>query len=219
MKFLKKPNLFSAFLFSIQKYLLLNSQSIFYENFCNYFFLTFSIKTFAQKYEIGQIKTPQGVILVWLYNQTPRHKASFITLAKSGYWDNFTFNRVIAGFVAQAGCPDTPEGFTDKCMLLKPEFVDTITHQYGSFAAGRDDNPEMLSARCQFYIVHNKNGIARLNNKYTIYGKVIKGMDVVDKIVNAEKDSTDTPLKPITMDVNIIKMRKKALEKMGVVLN
>ncbi len=171
--------------------------------------------TVAQKYEVGQIKTPQGEILIWLYNQTPKHKASFIQLAKAGYWDSFTFNRVIPNFVAQGGCPDTPEGFKDSTMLLKPEFNSKLIHEYGTFAAGRDNNPDMLSARCQFYIVQNKKGLARLDNKYTVYGKVIKGMDVVDKIVNLPRDKQDAPLTPVTMDVNIITLKAKTLKEMG----
>ena len=169
----------------------------------------------AQKYEVAQIKTPQGEILVWLFNETPKHKASFIQLAKAGYWDSLTFNRVIPNFVAQGGCPDTPDGFKDSTMLLQPEFSPKLVHEYGTFAAGRDDNPAMLSARCQFYIVQNKKGLARLDNKYTVYGKVIKGMDVVDKIVNLPRNKEDAPLTPVTMDVNIIKVRAKVLRKMG----
>ena len=170
---------------------------------------------YSQKYEVGQIKTPQGEILIWLYNQTPKHKDSFIQLAKAGYWDSFTFNRVIPNFVIQGGCPDTPEGFKDSTMLLKPEFNSKLIHEYGTFAAGRDDNPSMLSARCQFYIVQNKKGLTRLDNKYTVYGKVIKGMDVVDKIVNLPRDKQDAPLTPVTMDVNIIKLKEKTLREMG----
>ncbi|HRG79748.1 MAG TPA: peptidylprolyl isomerase, partial [Cyclobacteriaceae bacterium] len=82
----------------------------------------------------------------------------------------------------------------------------------GSFAAGRDDNPEMLSAGCQFYVVQNKNGLARLDNKYTVYGHVFKGMDVIDAIVSVPTDSIDEPLSKIMLDVNIIKMTKKDIE-------
>lgn len=171
--------------------------------------------TLQKQFEIGQIKTPKGEILIWLYDETPKHKKSFIELAKAGYWDTYTFNRVIPNFVAQGGCPDTPEGFTDPQWLLEPEFVPTIRHEYGAFAAGRDDNPKMLSARCQFYIVQNPKGLSRLDDKYTIYGKVIKGMDVVDTIVNVKRDKNDQPLEPITVDVNIIKMKESALKKLN----
>ena len=176
------------------------------------FCLFFANTIFAQKYEVAQIKTAYGEILVWLFDETPKHKASFIQLAKAGYWDSLTFNRVIPDFVVQGGCPDTPEGFTDKKMLLEPEFNSKLVHEYGTFAAGRDDNPKMLSARCQFYIVQNKKGLPRLDTKYTIYGKVIKGMNVVDKIANLPRDRDDTPLTPVKIDVNIVKMKKKVLK-------
>ena len=181
------------------------------------FLLLVSSQLSAQKTrEIAQIKTPYGEILVWLYDETPNHKASFIQLAKAGYWDSLTFNRVIPNFVIQGGCPDTEAGFTDPEYLLKPEFVPGLKHAYGTFAAGRDDNPGKLSARCQFYIVENKDGLARLDDKYTVYGKVIKGMDVVDTIANVPRDKNDQPLKPVTLDINIIKIKMKALKKMGI---
>jgi peptidyl-prolyl cis-trans isomerase B (cyclophilin B) len=179
-------------------------------------FLNFS--SFAQKtktYPVGQIKTPLGEILFWLYDETPNHKASFIKLANDNYWDTLTFNRVIQNFVAQGGCPDTPAGFSDSPYLLKPEFNRKIRHVYGAVGAGRDDNPQMLSAGCQIYIVQDKKGISRLDDKYTVYGQVFQGMDVVDKIVSVKTDSTDTPLTPIKMDVNVIQLTEKELLKKG----
>ncbi len=166
-----------------------------------------------KKYEIGQIKTSEGEILVWLYDETPKHKASFIQLANDGYWDSLSFNRVIPDFVAQGGCPDTPEGFTDPEYLLEPEFNDKLLHEYGALGAGRDDNPKKLSARCQFYIVQNKDGLHRLDGDYTIFGKVIKGMDIIDAIVNVKRDSTNMPLTAVKLDVNIISMKATTLEK------
>jgi peptidyl-prolyl cis-trans isomerase B (cyclophilin B) len=165
-------------------------------------------------YEIGQIRTNKGDILVWLHDETPNHKASFIQLANDGYWDSLTFNRVIPDFVAQGGCPDTPEGFNDPEYLLAPEFNEKLTHVYGSLGAGRDGNLDKLSARCQFYIVQNKEGEHRLDGDYTVFGKVIKGMDIVDQIVHVERDSIDEPLSPITLDVSIISMEEKELVKL-----
>lgn len=166
-------------------------------------------------YSVGQIKTPQGEVLFWLFDETPTHKAGFIKLATSGYFDSLTFNRVIKDFVAQGGCPDTPEGFARSPYLLQPEFVDTIKHVYGAVAAGRDDNPEKLSAICQFYIVQNKNGLARLDGNYTVLGQVFKGMDIIDAIVSVEKDSTDKPITPVTLDVNIIDLTAEELKELG----
>ena len=164
---------------------------------------------------VGQIITPLGEILVWLYDETPKHKKAFVELANEGYWDDYTFNRVIDDFVAQGGCPDTEEGFAYSIHLLAPEFTPLARHVYGAFGAGRDDNPEKLSAACQFYVVQNKNGLARLDDNYTIYGHVFKGMDVVDQIVKVETDSIDEPLTPITLDVNVIEMTVAEIAALG----
>lgn len=165
------------------------------------------------EYEIAKINTPLGEILIWLHDETPNHKKSFIQLARDGYWDSLTFNRVIPDFVAQGGCPDTPAGFTDPAYLLAPEFNEKLLHHYGAVGAGRDNNPDKLSARCQFYIVQNKNGEHRLDGDYTVFGKVIRGMDVVDSIVHVQRDSSDMPFQRITLDVSIIKMTLDDLKK------
>lgn len=88
-------------------------------------------------------------------------------------------------------------------------------HAYGTFAAGRDNNPGKLSAGCQFYVVHAADGIPRLDDNYTIYGHVFKGMDVVDAIVTVETDEADEPLTMIELDVNIIEISRTAIESSG----
>ena len=175
------------------------------------FIIVFTGCNAQETFEIGEIKTPKGTILVWLNDETPNHKKSFIQLAKEGYWDSLTFNRVIPDFVAQGGCPDTPEGFNDPEYLLEPEFNEKLLHDYGALGAGRDGNPQKLSARCQFYIVQNKEGEHRLDGDYTVFGKVIKGMEIIDAIVNVPRDSIDQPLSPIPLDINIITLSEKEL--------
>ena len=76
----------------------------------------------------------------------------------------------------------------------------------------------MLSARCQFYIVQNKKGEARLDDKFTVFGKVFKGMDVVDAIALVETDSTDTPLTPIRLDVNVLSLTADELKALGFIM-
>ncbi|MDP5229085.1 MAG: peptidylprolyl isomerase, partial [Cellulophaga sp.] len=80
--------------------------------------------------------------------------------------------------------------------------------------AGRDDNAEKLSARCQFYIVQNKNGLHRLDGDYTIFGNVLKGMDIVDKLVQVPKDATNKPFKPVPLDISIVKISAKRLKEL-----
>jgi peptidyl-prolyl cis-trans isomerase B (cyclophilin B) len=183
-----------------------------------FLFFSLLLVSFQEKektYSIGQIKTSKGEILFWLYNETPQHKQSFITLATANYWDSLTFNRVINNFVAQGGCPDTPEGFSTSPYLIRPEFKATLKHVYGAVGAGRDNNREKLSAGCQFYIVQNKDGLARLDGDYTIFGQVFKGMEVVDAIVSVKTDSLDSPLTAIQLDVNIIQLTKSQLKSSG----
>jgi peptidyl-prolyl cis-trans isomerase B (cyclophilin B) len=170
-------------------------------------------------YAVGRIETRLGEILFVLYDQTPRHKASFIKLATTHYWDSLTFNRVIRNFVAQGGCPDTPAGFSGSPYLLAPEFNDSLRHVYGAVGAGRDDNPGQLSAGCQFYIVANKQGLPKLDNHYTVYGKVIRGMDVVEAIVSVPTDSTNQPLRPIKLHVDVITMTADQLRGYGYVVS
>lgn len=174
--------------------------------------LTFFACSPEKTYQVGQINTSFGEMLIWLYDETPKHKKAFIELAEEGYYDDYTFNRVIDKFVAQGGCPDTPEGFAYSVHLLEPEFRDTIGHVYGAFGAGRDGNPGKLSAVCQFYIVQNENGLAHLDGDYMIYGHVFKGMDLVDQIVKVETDSINQPLTPISLDVNVIEMTAAEIE-------
>jgi peptidyl-prolyl cis-trans isomerase B (cyclophilin B) len=169
-----------------------------------------------QAYPVARIRTDLGEILFYLYPQTPNHRASFIRMAGQHYWDSLTFNRVIQNFVAQGGCPDTPAGFKGSPYNLAPEFNDSLRHVYGAVGAGRDDNPEKLSAGCQFYIVANKDGLKRLDGNYTVYGQVFKGMDVVEAIVSVPTDSTDTPRQPIRLHVDVIQMTAAQLERYGI---
>lgn len=197
---MKKPNIYQIFLLLL---------------------VSFSCSTLKQEeatYSIGQIKTPHGEMLFWMYQETPIHKASFIELANANYWDSLTFNRVIEDFVIQGGCPDTPEGFADSPYLLKPEFRDSIRHIYGAVGAGRDGNAEKLSAGCQLYIVQNKEGIPRLDGEYMIFGQIFKGLDVLDAIAKVDTDSLDTPLTDVPMEVNVLSLTEEELAKNGYIL-
>ena len=166
-------------------------------------------------YPIGHIETPMGELYFWLYEETPLHRASFIELAQIQYWDNLSFNRVIENFVVQGGCPDTPEGFGPSDYLIEPEFVPKIKHLYGAVGMGRDDNPRKLSAGCQFYLVHDALGIARLDQKYTVFGQVFKGLDVLNSIATLPTDSLDTPLERVPLKVSVLELSKKKLEVLG----
>jgi peptidyl-prolyl cis-trans isomerase B (cyclophilin B) len=168
----------------------------------------------AAKTELVQISTPKGDIWFRFHSQTPRHHEAFVKLAKQHYWDSLCFNRVIPDFVAQGGCPDTPEGFGNSPHLLDPEFHDSLRHVYGAVGAGRDDNPAMRSAACQFYIVQNKKGIPRLDGKYTVFGQVIKGMEVVDSICLSPRDKADNPFVRIPIKIRTLRMSREEIRNL-----
>jgi len=191
-----------------------------------------------QEIEIVKIHTDFGDIYVYLYDATPIHKANFIKLAKSGFYNGTTFHRVIQNFMIQGGDPNSkdnnpkndgeggpefkgdPNTFKDSMSntyTLAPEIKDNIMHKYGSIAAAResdDINPKMRSSGSQFYIVERKNGTPHLDKKYTVFGEVVSGMEVVEKIAVQPKDpSNNRPLKDIKMTVEIIKVKPKLLAK------
>lgn len=168
-----------------------------------FFSLIFLLFTTNDSIPVGKIQTPLGDIWISLDERTPNHRKSFIELAQAGYWDSLTFNRVIPNFVAQGGCPDTPAGFTDPEYLLDPEFHSELTHVYGAVGAGRDDNPGKQSARCQFYIVQNQEGEHQMDGDYTVFGQVIKGMEIVDQLVAVDRNEADKPKAPISLAIEI----------------
>jgi peptidyl-prolyl cis-trans isomerase B (cyclophilin B) len=78
----------------------------------------------------GHTGTRLGEIRLFLHDTTPKHKRAFLDLTREDYWRDFSFNRVIPGFVAQAGCPDTAEGFAYCPHLLAPEIRPELRHRY-----------------------------------------------------------------------------------------
>jgi cyclophilin family peptidyl-prolyl cis-trans isomerase len=88
-----------------------------------------------------------------------------------------------------------------------------LKHKYGALGAARDNNPQMASSGSQFYIVVNKNGTPHLDGKYTVFGEVVEGMDVAEKIAAQQRSNTDRPLTNIPMTVTIVKMKLSKLTK------
>ena len=108
-----------------------------------------------------KIETNLGEMIFRLAKETPQHNKNFISLAKKGYFNNYTFNRVIKGFVIQGGETDSAYAAMQKTdtaavSYLLPEFAPNLLHQRGALAAGRDDNKEKKSFKGQFYVVDGK---------------------------------------------------------------
>ncbi|MBI1305198.1 MAG: peptidylprolyl isomerase [Bacteroidetes bacterium] len=163
-------------------------------------------------YPIAVITTNFGSMFFWLFDETPNHKAKFIELADKHHYDQFTMNRVVKNFVIQGGCPDSVQYFEGSPYLLEPEFNDSIKHVYGALGMGRDDNPEKKSNACQFYVVSYEAGLPSLDSKYMIFGKIVKGADVLETIEHVQVDKNDKPLEDISLHVFIENMTEKQMK-------
>jgi len=255
------------------------------------------------------IKTNQGDMIAILYDETPKHKANFIKLAKEHYFDSLLFHRVIEGFMIQGGDPDSknaqpgqPLGMGGPGYTVEAEFNPKFFHEKGALSAARlpdQANPEKASSGSQFYIVQGRvtppaeadalkidqaklntafqqmmqnpasqplidtlnqiymtgdmqgyqnkiyslvprlekqtgikiykevskeklishtsiGGYPPLDDEYTIFGKVISGLDVIDKIAALPKGAGDRPMEDVRMTVTVEEMpRKKITELYG----
>jgi cyclophilin family peptidyl-prolyl cis-trans isomerase len=239
-----------------------------------------------------------------LYDETPKHKANFIKLAKEHYFDSLLFHRVISGFMIQGGDPNSKKAKPSESLgnggpnyTIDAEFNPNLFHKKGALAAARTNNPEKASSGSQFYIVQgtvltgpaadelkidqpklkqalqqflskpentslrdslsklysiatkeefNKKifslvprieketgakiakdvspemvkayttigGVPFLDGDYTVFGEVIKGLDVIEKIATVKKDGTDRPLEDVRMVVSVQELSKKKITKL-----
>ena len=179
-------------------------------------------QTTEKTYELIQLDTDFGTIIIWLYDQTPKHKENFLKLAKDSFYNGTTFHRIIDNFMIQGGDPISKAensvnvGSGGPGYTIDAEIIPGITHTYGSVAAARmgdQVNPDRKSSGSQFYIVENKNGTPHLNGAYTVFGQVIAGMDVVEKIAEQPKDMRDKPLNDIKMTVKVISLSASELKE------
>lgn len=136
----------------------------------------------------------------------PKHVENFITLAKKGFYDGTLFHRVIPGFMIQGGDPNTKDkektnlyGMGGPGYTVKAEFNDK-PHVRGAVSMARSQHPD--SAGSQFFIVVQDSTF--LDRKYTVFGEVVNGMAVADKIVSQKRDRRDNPLDRIEMKVRIV---------------
>jgi len=133
----------------------------------------------------AEIHTVKGMMKVEFYEKdAPNTVENFIKLSKQGYYNGLTFHRVIPDFVIQGGCPQGTgsggPGYTIKCELTG----ENQYHDRGVLSmahAGRD------TGGSQFFICHNRQNTKHLDRNHTCFGKVIDGLDVIDKIRGGDK--------------------------------
>jgi peptidyl-prolyl cis-trans isomerase B (cyclophilin B) len=156
---------------------------------------------------LATIQTDVGDIrMKFYYDKAPRHVQNFVDLAASGFYNGTFFHRVIPGFMIQGGDPNTKKSPEDPShpygtggnlvngqeKRITAEFND-ISHKRGIVSMARSQDPN--SASSQFFIVVKDSPF--LDGQYTVFGEVISGMDVADKIVNAPRGAKDLPNSPV----------------------
>lgn len=174
------------------------------------------------KDQLVTIQTPQGDIKLVLFDDTPRHKENFLKLAKEGFYDGTTFHRVVDGFMIQGGDPNTKDsdpgndGTGNPGYTVPAEISSDHKHVRGAVAAARQGdlaNPQRASSGSQFYIVENHDGTPMLDEVYTVFGQVVDGLDVVDKIAELPKDGRDRPLSDVPMKLKVEQVKKKKIAR------
>ena len=273
-----------------------------------FFVFIFLLSSCAQekKDAVITIKTSQGDMVAILYDETPKHKANFIKLAKEHFFDSMIFHRVISGFMIQGGDPESKKALAGQRLgnggpgyTVDAEFNPKFYHEKGALSAARlgdQMNPSKASSGSQFYVVQgtvlgsadvenlkfdqmklmtglrkmfedpaNKplldslnalyysgdvpaytkrlnelapriekatgikvtreiseekkksyttiGGAPHLDGDYTVFGKVIKGLEVIDKIAAVQKDGSDRPLEDVRMFITVEEMSRKKITK------
>jgi peptidyl-prolyl cis-trans isomerase B (cyclophilin B) len=154
------------------------------------------------------IETSMGEIeLEFLNDKAPGHVKNFLDLARKGGYDGTTFHRVIPGFMIQGGDPNTKDpkaprerhGTGGPGYTIKAEFNDT-RHKRGVLSMARAQSPD--SAGCQFFICVADSFF--LDKQYTAFGRVVRGMEIADKIVASPRDGRDNPSQRIEMKVRVV---------------
>ncbi len=144
------------------------------------------------------------IVLGFFEDAAPNHVKNFLTLAKQGFYNGTTFHRVIPGFMIQGGDPNSKDpnrslhGTGGPGHRVKAEF-NSRPHNRGALSMARAEDPD--SAGSQFFICVADSHF--LDWKYTVFGEVLDGMAIADKIVSAKRDGRDNPLERVEMTVTV----------------
>lgn len=156
---------------------------------------------------VFDITTTHGKMRVKLYSKTPKHRDNFTKLVSEKYYDGIRFHRVIEGFMIQTGDPFSRDtsminawGTGGPDYTVPAEFVNEYWHKKGVLAAARKGdlaNPTKASSGSQFYIVQDENACLHLDGQYSIFGEVIEGLEVIDRIAGVATDPYDRPYEDV----------------------
>ena len=153
--------------------------------------------------DVAIIKTSLGTMVLEFYpDVAPHHVENFEKLARKGFYDGQCFHRVIKGFMIQGGDPNTKDeskqgewGMGGPGYTINAEF-NSKHHDRGTLSMARTPDPN--SAGSQFFICHGDCG--QLDGQYTVFGHLIKGYDVLDKIATTPTEGPDRPVTRVNID-------------------
>ena len=177
--------------------------------------------------DVAVVSTRYGDMVIEFYPEVAeKHVDSFLTHARNGYFNETTFHRVIPGFVIQGGDPNSKSDDRsthgmgghaanfygigqedDSNSWMLPAEFNSRPHLTGSLSMARSQSPN--SAGSQFFICAGPT--PQLDNQYTVFGQVIEGLDVIQKIVSSPRDRRDNPKDKVEMNVSVMP-RDEALD-------
>ena len=177
--------------------------------------------------DVAVVSTRYGDMVLEFYPEVAeKHVDSFLTHARNGYFNGTTFHRVIPGFVIQGGDPNSKSDDRsthgigghaanfygigqedDSNSWMLPAEFNSRPHLTGSLSMARSQSPN--SAGSQFFICAGPT--PQLDNQYTVFGQVVEGLDVIQKIVNSPRDRRDNPKDKVEMNVSVMP-RDEALD-------
>ena len=168
---------------------------------------------YAKKNKENKVRiiTKYGNIDILLYENTPYHRANFVYLTKLKYFDGTIFHRVVPNFIIQGGNSDSRKKMKKRYeigrYLLPPDTKKGNSHHRGvvSMPSSEINNPHKLASPYEFFIVQQYPGAYHLDGSYTAFGRVIEGMEVVDRINKLEIDKREMPISNVYMKIEILK--------------
>lgn len=201
--------------------------------------MTLLISCSGDGFKYVEVTTDMGTMKFKLYNSTPKHRDNFVKLANEGYYDGLLFHRIIPGFMAQGGDPDSRDAGPEKRLGgggpgYRVDAEIGAPHFKGTLAAARDGNPQKASSGSQFYIVQGTpvsdqilqssesrkkikyseaqvakykemGGAISLDMDYTVFGEIVEGMEIIDKLCSVQTAPGDRPISDVKMTVKVVK--------------
>ena len=167
------------------------------------------------------INTSYGNIKLLLFDDCPAHKSNFIKLAKAGVYNHIIFHRVINNFMIQTGDFTTrnePINYSPTIIQSTIPSEASIKHKHirgaiGAARKGVQQNPQKRSSGTQFYIIQSCAGAHHLDREYTVFGQVMSGMEVVDKIAALPTTKRNKLIHEVRITVDVTEIKKDDIKK------